>query len=302
MTDTTSRSFSFVPLVTSDPIYGEVCLPEWVSPLLVSPAVQRLRRVALSNVPSLSYPMIAGVSRYAHSIGVAYLAHRIAPRLGLSSEEHKTLICAALLHDAGIPPLGHLTEESFDLCGYPIDHEDTLRSVILEQGRIFSQMPHGENIGVSRALSQVNVDSLKVFEAILGRNELGRLLKSDIDIDNIDNIVRIYRLTGTDVGYDPLDVAMSVFVFGEDLARVEWRDVRYRLYSKLMFSSHDFAIKATTKRNICLYLRKRLRDYAGTNLPGSKLLQELLFHDDYQLRAQICLQLVGISLTIGLIV
>ena len=168
---------SSVPLVTWDPIYGRVHLPNWIRPLLTCPAVQRLRWIALSNVPSLSYPMIAGVSRYAHTLGVAFLADRIARRLGMSEDDYKSLVCAAMLHDAGIPPLGHLTEESFALCGFPVDHEDTLRSVILGQGHIFAQMPDGQRVGVSDALSRMNIDAQTVFGAIVGRNSLGAFLK-----------------------------------------------------------------------------------------------------------------------------
>ena len=280
-----------VPLVTSDPIYGTVELPGWIRPLLTSAAIQRLRWIALSNVPSLSYPMIAGVSRYAHSLGVTLLADRISRRLGMEMDDRKTLVCAAMLHDAGIPPLGHLTEQSFELCGYPIDHEDALRSVILEQGRIFSQMPNGQKVGVSDALVRMDVDALEVFEAILGRNDVGRLLRSDMDIDNIDNVVRIFRLTGDDSGYDPYQLAMRFFLDGDGKAKNEWAEVRRRLYSRLMFSMPDFAMKATTKRYICSFLEKRLAEHRAGHLDDSTLLQQILFlHDSqlYELLAQEC--------------
>ena len=277
------RDLSSVPLVTSDPIYGIVTLPTWIRPLLMSPAIQRLRWIALSNVPSLSYPMIAGVSRYAHSLGVTVLADRIAQRLRMEADDHKSLVCAALLHDAGIPPLGHLMEESFGLCGFPLDHEGALRSVILEQGRIFSQMPSGQKVGVSAALAHMNVDALKVFGAILGQNELGRFLKSDMDMDNIDNVARIYRLTGDDPGYDPCGLAIRYFVGGDGTAKDEWAEVRRRLYSRLMFSIPDFALKATTKRYICAFLRERWGQGPEEDLDGLASLHSILFLHDSQL-------------------
>ena len=271
-----------VPLVTSDPIYGKVELPEWIRPLLISPAIQRLRWIALSNVPSLSYPMISGVSRYAHSLGVTLLADRISLRLGMDENDRKSLMCAAMLHDAGIPPLGHLTEEAFARCGYPIDHEDALRAVILDQGRIFSQMPNGQKVGVSDALSHINVDAQRVFDAVVGQNELGRILKSDMDIDNIDNVVRIYRLIGKDSGYDPYRLAIRLFVDDDYAAKSEWAEVRRRLYSRLMFSMPDFAMKATTKRYISMYLKERLLSVCTDRIDSSALLQEIMFLRDSQ--------------------
>ena len=271
----------FVPIVTSDPIYGTVELPDWTRPLLTCPAVQRLRWIALSNVPSLTYPMIAGVSRYAHSMGVALLADRMARRLGMNDDDHRSLVCAAILHDAGIPPLGHLTEESFSMCGCPIDHEDMLRSIILRQGRLFLQVPSGQRMGVSDALSRINVDAQRVFGAILGRNDLGRVLKSDMDIDNIDNVVRIYRLTGDDSGYDPDQLARRFFVDADSTAKDDWAEVRRRLYSRLMFSIPDFSLKATTKRHICSLLRSRLEKECPDGVDSSTLFHDILFlHDD----------------------
>ena len=302
MTDrgiSTSRAgLPLVPLVTSDPIYGTVELPDWTRPLLTCPAVQRLRWIALSNVPSLSYPMIAGVSRYAHSIGVALLADRIARRLGMSDDDYKSLVCAAMLHDAGIPPLGHLTEESFSMCGCPIDHEDMLRSIILEQGRLFLQAPGGQRMGVTDALSRVNVDAQKVFGAILGRDELGVVLKSDMDIDNIDNVVRIYRLTGPDSGYDPYQLARRFFVDADSTAKDDWAEVRRRLYSRLMFSIPDFSLKATTKRHICSLLRGRLANKRANDVDGSTLFHDILLLDDAQFRellAKECPESIGMS-------
>ena len=226
--------------------------------------------------------MIAGVSRYAHSLGVTWLAVQIAQHLKMTDDDYKSLVCAALLHDAGIPPLGHLTEESFDLCGHPIDHEGSLRSLILEQGRIFAQMPSGRKIGVSDALSKIDVDASRVFDAVLGRSDLGHYLKSDIDIDNIDNIVRIFRLTGNESGYDPHKLAVRYFVSGDNTAKDEWADVRHRLYSRLMFSIPDFAMKATTKRLICSYLRLRFEEDGNVGAEHSEILQEILFFNDSQ--------------------
>ena len=49
-------------------------------------------------------------TRYIHSLGVMYIADKIAVRLGLSMEERKIVRLAGLLHDIGHYPLSHVCE------------------------------------------------------------------------------------------------------------------------------------------------------------------------------------------------
>ena len=61
-----------------DPLYGDVRFSEAISELLRTPIVQRLRHVRLSNIDSTAMPGIAGITRYEHSLGVAFLAGHAA--------------------------------------------------------------------------------------------------------------------------------------------------------------------------------------------------------------------------------
>lgn len=49
-------------------------------------------------------------TRYIHSLGVMYIADKIAIRLNLSVEERKIVRLAGLLHDIGHYPLSHVCE------------------------------------------------------------------------------------------------------------------------------------------------------------------------------------------------
>lgn len=49
-------------------------------------------------------------TRYIHSLGVMYIADKIALRLNLSSDERKIVRLAGLLHDIGHYPLSHVCE------------------------------------------------------------------------------------------------------------------------------------------------------------------------------------------------
>ena len=246
-----------------DSIYGHYTCQSWLTPLIETPVVQRLRWVALSNIPSLTYPMISGVSRYAHSLGVSHLGDVLATELRLSDSEHRSLVCAGLLHDAGMPPLGHLTEESLNAIGIKFDHEESLRIILLEDGKRFQQMPDGEKIGLTEAINKIHGDSEKIFEAIVGNGKVGKYLASSMDIDNIDNVIRLYRLIfPNDKGYMPEDIVRKHFIQNSkcDEHKKLWDSAREKLYTKLMFSIDDFKQKATMKRIIKAYLLYELED------------------------------------------
>ena len=234
-------------MIINDFLYGKYEVNDWILPLVHSPVVQRLRWVSLSNIPSISYPMIAGVSRYAHSLGVSILADKVSDSLKLDLESKKELMTAGLLHDAGMPPLGHLTEEAITDLGETFDHEDSLNLVIFGEGRRFITMPNGQKINLTETLNKANVNSENVFNMILGKGDLGSLISSRMDLDNLDNIVRMYRLiSSNDVGYNPSEVACDYFASDKDKIEIfdTWMKTRINLYNKLMFSIPDFSQKA----------------------------------------------------------
>lgn len=277
----------------SDSVYGVYDVEPFLIPLIKTPVVQRLRWVALSNIPSLSYPMISGVSRYAHSLGVAHLGGVLARELNLSSSDKVSLVCAGLLHDAGMPPLGHITEEALLALDIEYDHEESLRIVLLEQGKRFSQMPDGEKAGITEAINKIHGDSSAIFEAIIGEGRLGKYVSSDIDIDNIDNIIRLYRLIfPEEKGYCPVDMANGFFCDSgkNNYFKDSWNKVRKELYTKLMFSIEDFAQKASMKRLIKSFISYELLENDKDNVIDS-----IRFLNDYQFLNRILLKLESVN-------
>src|SRR5215213_4390987 len=96
----------------SDALYGRLELPAIVSRLATSdPLILRLREVRMPNIPFVSYPSFAGVTRFEHSLGVAHLAWWWAKRNRLSRDEAEALALAGLYHDAASPAFSHLFEE-----------------------------------------------------------------------------------------------------------------------------------------------------------------------------------------------
>lgn len=269
-------------MVVNDFLYGEYNVDETFIDLIHAPAFQRLRWVALSNIPSVSYPMISGISRYAHSIGVFILADKTAKKMGLTEKDTKQLMVSALLHDAGMPPLGHLTEEALGDIDKSFDHEESLNIMLFNEGRLYSQMPDGEKIGITEALYKAKVDSKSIFETIKGKNELGNLIASKIDLDNIDNVIRLYRLIFNDnaLGYCPQTLASNYFT-GIESQKSEayrtWSETRLKLYNKLMFSIPDFSQKATIKRITKSYFENEMK-----NRDINEIINEIRFMNDPQ--------------------
>src|SRR5687767_4332179 len=94
-----------------DALYGEIEFSSEIYELMGCPLVQRLRRIRLSNIDSVSMPGIANGSRYEHSIGVAYLASRLGFRNRISKSDLLVIQAAGLIHDSAITPFCHLAEE-----------------------------------------------------------------------------------------------------------------------------------------------------------------------------------------------
>ncbi len=70
-----------------DPLYGDVSFEDPLRALILTPAVQRLRHVRLSNIDSMSLPGFAGSTRYEHALGAAAVAAHLGFFGNLLSEE-----------------------------------------------------------------------------------------------------------------------------------------------------------------------------------------------------------------------
>jgi HD superfamily phosphohydrolase len=140
-----NRPFYFV-----DPVFGRIDFPgisERVFQVIASGDMQRLRGVQQLSLVDLEYPG-AVHSRFNHALGVAHLV-----RLGLdhirsiddgcaalvSPRDYVETIIAALLHDIGHGPFGHVMDTFFERIGeHAHNHEtyttDRIRGEIVAYG------------------------------------------------------------------------------------------------------------------------------------------------------------------------
>ena len=243
-----------------DPLYGAVRFSKAISDLIWTPIVQRLRHVRLSNIDSAAMPGIAGITRYEHSLGVAFLASQTRFARVLPDHERLILEAAALLHDAAITPFGHLVEEAFRYTG-SFEHERRLRQIFgLEEdlgGPYFQVLGQENDIEgwASRHFAGPASQAVEeIFCAVTGEGRFGSCISRDVDLDNLDNLTRIALHMGLCVdrtlplaiarGMSRLGVDGGVLFAGDVPGRVEeWLDLRARVYEQLMLSRTDFASK-----------------------------------------------------------
>lgn len=251
-------------LVWLDPLYGDLRLDNPIASLAAAPLVQRLRHVRLSNVDSLDTPGIANTSRYEHSLGVSWLAGCTGLRAQLDPDDFVVLQAAALVHDSAITPYGHLVEEAYRFTG-EYDHEGKLRALLLgddsdEIGGIDRQLGGGRQTGLTKwAVDTFGVAAGRrrleeIFELVRGRGPLGPCIAGEMDLDNLDNVVRAAYHMGLECDRRlPVAIAERMRV-SNDGARVafeteaipaieQWLTLRRNVYSRFMLGRNDFAGK-----------------------------------------------------------
>lgn len=237
----------------SDILLGRIRIPEWLGPFLRLPEFVRLRGVRLSNVDSFEFKDFARTTRWEHSVAVAYLAHRCAASRGLDLEATVHLTLSGLLHDVATPPFGHTLE--YVLPGY--DHElESQRLLHAIQGTDFlpdvpvfaSQLPKFRSTCKALATELgVSIDPDQVADTVVGKGELGFLIRGTLDLDNADNVTRACHYLGIDVDATvPLRLAdwlakqsgMPTSLDDNSLEAVQtWKRYRRELYSAFFNAS-----------------------------------------------------------------
>jgi len=196
---------------------GDDVVNNLIIDLIDSKEFQRLRRIKQLGMADFAYPN-ATHTRFAHSIGVAYLAKRvIAQILALESKTQpcpkKTAffaeirrdaplaVVAALLHDIGHGILSHVTEE---LTG--IHHETWTKQIILGDTEI------------NRLLTAYNPDAPIIVCNILtshpAHSHSGRIIDSTIDVDKMDYLLRDSHMTGSGYGRFDLEWLLNMLTVG----------------------------------------------------------------------------------------
>lgn len=177
------------PIVIRIPPLQNVDLTEGIRMLIDTPQFQKLRKIKQLSLTHLVYPG-ANHTRFEHSLGVFSLMMRYIHQLDFDERfreiikvEHlRALPFAALLHDIGHYPFGHLVErEVSDLPSHEVRSQEII-----------------QNLDIAEVIRDHKVDPVIVGQLITGdfdqSNRYMRLacdlLDSSIDVDKMDYLER----------------------------------------------------------------------------------------------------------------
>ena len=247
-----------------DPLYGRLDFPPEIWELRDLPIIQRLRHVRLSNIDSVDLPGIANLSRYEHVLGTCHLAGMMPLLRKVPNDTALLIQAAAMTHDWGIPPFGHLVEEAAQYLSndYPLHELKLARQYDLstrDAGGADQQLLYGRETGLTRWFSKAFGDGWRDKEKqltsmIKGEGRYGQCIAGTVDLDNLDNVVRVAFHMGLEVRRTlPEEVASCIVDVNETCEVVfdsnavpfleEWVRLRWKVYGRLMLSPTDFVGK-----------------------------------------------------------
>lgn len=169
--------------IIKDPVHGYVEVEDFALALLDSPALQRLRYIKQLGFSYLVYPG-ANHTRFEHSLGTMFLAGVASRRFGLSDDEHKLVVSAALLHDIGHGPFSHAGEPLMEK--FLQRTHDDIECILTD---------HTKNI-----LRESGIDPVEVSSLVKGNHSLSSIIHGDLDVDRMDYILRDAYYTGAPYG------------------------------------------------------------------------------------------------------
>lgn len=270
-----------------DPLYGRINPDAGVQPLIFSSEFQRLRYVRLCNINSLYLTGASEPKRFEHCIGVYHLARLWSNRVGLSQSEARILCAAALLHDLQTGPFGHsfqyvLEDNAF---GQQFEHANLSKGLQtqfhqrVQAGAAFTGRP----FSTAQALG---VDGQAVFAAIRGEGPFGPLISGTLDLDNLDNVVRLAFHTGLCSDDDRtlperltskitlVDGRLAITRGAHQMVR-QWLEIRRELYEYLLLDRGEFSAKAMLTLAIEMAVEAHILGPDSWLLTDDELLSEL---------------------------
>jgi len=179
-----------------DPVHGYVYITDVEKEIIDSFPVQRLHRLRQLAGAEFVYPG-ANHTRFEHSVGVLHLAGLLVENQKLSEhlseDEGRMMRIAALLHDVGHGPFSHVFEHILTKF-LNKTHEDMTTWVIQksELGELISRLGYDPDVIGKLAVGLLHKP---------GKAFMDQIIRSSVDVDKLDFVVRDTFHTGAEYGY-----------------------------------------------------------------------------------------------------
>ena len=282
--------------IVFDPLYGFINITNLEWEIIHTPFYQRLRWIKQLGFTFYTFPG-AEHSRFGHSIGVMFNAHKILMRLGKGVSEkelfddevkseakafHQSLRLAALLHDLGTFMFSHTTEMAYirygettnekNGKGHPDDHEH-LGSYIIKNTDYEG--------GITFTLKQYGIDPQKISNLVKGVDPsilANQVLHSEIDCDRMDYLLRDAHYSGIKYGTYDRDYLLHHFrvanVNGHDIVAInhnalhaveDFLMARFAWYSQVIRSARGARFDAIAEE-LTFYMLEKGKIYTYSQL------------------------------------
>lgn len=242
--------------IIRDPIHKDIELNELELKILDTPEMQRLRKIKQNGFSYLVYPSLNN-TRFEHSIGVMFLAGKIADKLNLNKDEKQDLRIASLLHDVGHLPFSHISSEVIKKENKNFSHEENSCNIIRKNFR--------------EILNFYGINIEKICDLIKGKENFGKIINSDIDADRMDYLLRDSYYAG--VAYGMIDINRlihslkfyknSLIVSMEGIEAVENLLIARNLMYQTVYRHHTKQIaEAMFSRAFKIFLEEKKKNFS----------------------------------------
>lgn len=213
-------------MVYHDQLYGIIELPDFIERLMHTREMIRLRNITQSVLPNYLLPHGPIPSRFQHGLGACYLATVVLKNNPTLSNYDKILPVAALLHDAGNPPLSHLGE-------------NFLKEVTGKDGESFLEdILDGSE--TEKILKEMGVSAVEIVSLVMGQKKpVSDIVNGSMDVDNLDNVGRYNLAAGLGAkSFAAVRIAASFRFSGSEWTLLDecyeevkkWQEVRSIVY------------------------------------------------------------------------
>ena len=241
-----------------DPLYGRTELSPFEYAIICTPEVQRLRYIRMCNINSMLVTGASEISRFEHSLGVLRLTQEWIDTHSskIRNSDAVAFRAAALLHDMQTGPFGHsfqyILEDNKVLGDFAHDDISHGKEATYYQDLLANASFAGKPFN-SRVLLGHHWPT--VASMIRGEGPYGPLISGSIDLDNIDNVIRLAYHVGIASSNDStvaVGIAKAlqpkdgdICVNSAAVTLIErWQEIRHHLYEFLLLDWAEFSAKA----------------------------------------------------------